>query len=106
MTIFGDLPLMLQNFLSSWIDELINNNPDIEINRPELSETMGNYFDQFSTAFDFLKEQQQSELQEDGAPFHLTSGPDGLQQRSNNDHSMFFLGTPLTIPPTDARPPA
>ncbi|MBN2382611.1 hypothetical protein JXQ70_06995 [bacterium] len=86
---FVDFPLVVQNFLSDWMDEIILQNAEHEINKPELSEMLVRIFDHFAVAVRIVLDEVQSEEREDGAPFHLTIGPEGFRFRSNKDHSLF-----------------
>jgi len=86
---FAEFPLIVQNFLSDWMDELIQVNADHQINKKELSESLVKVFCHFALAIEMVLREIQTDDREDGAPFHLTIGPEGLQFRSNSDHSIF-----------------
>lgn len=88
MARFNELPVILQFFLSDWIDEILDSNKDTSIDRDELSECLFETFEQFGVVFAELLKEVKSEPRPDGAPFHAVIGYNGLQFRSKADHSI------------------
>lgn len=86
---FMEFPLILQNFLSDWMDEIVQENAEQQISKPELADSLVQVFGSFAAATDSVINEIQSVERDDGAPFHLTIGPDGLRFRSNSDHNIF-----------------
>ena len=86
---FMEFPLILQNFLSDWMDEIIQVNEEQQISKPELSDILAQVFSTFAAATELVINEIQSDDREDGAPFHLTRGSEGLRFRSNSDHELF-----------------
>ncbi|MFC1852020.1 hypothetical protein ACFL27_17645 [candidate division CSSED10-310 bacterium] len=89
MNEIAELPVVLQFSLSDWMDELIRENQDQHIEKPEITEQIAVVLTDFSKSYTEVINLIKSEPMPNGAPFHAVIGPEGLQLRSNEDHTEF-----------------
>jgi hypothetical protein len=94
MTVFGDLPLLLQNFLSDYMEELISANQDKNLTKPVLSEILCPIVGDFGDVLKAFLNEMKTETQSGHAPFHLTIDPKGMLMRSSRNRS-FYSDTSL-----------
>lgn len=88
MSHLDNFPEAVQDFLITWVDDLVKENANKNLDESELIDTLAASLEPLANSLQIVYDVLRGLHENPGAPFHCTMGSEGLLFRSNEDVSI------------------